>query len=187
MEETHDVTQLLRLAQQGDSAAREVLLERCYRELHSIAQRQASRERRLNTLQATALLNEAYLRLFGSSQMPWQNRAHFFAIAARQMRQVLVDYARNRTAAKRGGDVIQFSLEETDGARDFDPEQLLTVHHALERLEQFDPKLAHLVECKYFAGMTDEEIAEALGISFAQMRRDWSFARTWLKSKLESE
>ena len=185
LEETHDVTRLLGLAQQGDAAARGALLERCYRELYGIARRQASRERKHNTLQATALLHEAYLRLFGGDNLQWQNRAHFFAIASRLMRQVLVDYARNRGAEKRGGDVIQFSLDEGDGARDFQPDELLTVHVALEQLEQFDPHLARLVECKYFAGMTDDEIAEALNLSFAQVRRDWSFARTWLKSKLE--
>jgi RNA polymerase sigma factor (TIGR02999 family) len=187
VEETHEVTRLLSLAQQGDTKAREALLERCYQELHQIARRQAARERNHNTLQATALLNEAYLKLFGSENLRWQSRAHFFAIAARQMRQVLVDYARHRNAVKRGGDVIQLSLDEGDGAHSFDPDQLLTVNHSLEQLEQFDPHLARLVECKYFAGMTDEEIAEALNINFAQVRRDWSFARTWLKSKLEAK
>jgi RNA polymerase sigma factor (TIGR02999 family) len=182
--ETHEVTQLLQKAQQGDTSARDALLERCYRELHSIARRQAVRERHQNTLQPTALLHEAYLRLFGGEQMPWQNRAHFFAIAARQMRQVLVDYARTRGAQKRGGDRAHVSLEETDGAREFEPEQILFVHEALQRLEEFEPRLSRLVECKYFAGLTDEEIAEALGLSFAQVRRDWSFARSWLQAKL---
>jgi RNA polymerase sigma factor (TIGR02999 family) len=184
VDETHDVTRLLEQAQEGNATAREELLERCYRELHAIARRQAIREHKHNTLQATALLHEAYLRLFGNAQSKWQNRAHFFAIAARQMRQIMVDYSRNRSAEKRGGDVVQFSLDDGDGARDFDFDQLLTVHHALEQLESVDPRLVRVVECKYFAGMTDEEIAEGLGISFAQVRRDWSFARSWLKSKL---
>jgi RNA polymerase sigma factor (TIGR02999 family) len=184
-EQTHAVTQLLQQAQGGNVAARDQLMELVYRELHGMARKYAARERKGHSLQATALLHEVYLKLFGSGEPDLQNRSHFFAMAARHMRNVLVDYARQRLAGKRGGDVIRFSLEDGDGAREYDPDQLLAVHMALEKLEEFDSHLAHLVELKYFAGLTDQEIAGVLNINFAKLRRDWEFARTWLRGKIE--
>ena len=187
MDETHEITRLLGLARGGDREAQESLFERCYHELRVIARRQVARERRDHSLQATALLHEVYLKLFGSNNVDWQNRSQFYAIAATQMRRILVDYARNRKADKRGGDAIRFSLEDADGAGDFDPDQLLSVNRALDQLQEYDPHLARVVECKYFAGMKDEEIAETTGVSYAQVRRDWAFAKSWLKPRLESK
>lgn len=184
MDETHEITRLLGLACDGDRAARETLFERCYKELHVIARRQVARERQDHSLQATALLHEVYLKLFGSTSVDWQNRAQFYAIAATQMRRILVDYARSRKADKRGGEAIRFSLDDADGAADFDPDQMLNVNRALDQLQEYDPHLARVVECKYFAGMKDEEIAEATGVSYAQVRRDWTFAKSWLKPRL---
>ncbi|MEP7354914.1 MAG: ECF-type sigma factor [Acidobacteriota bacterium] len=184
LDQTKDVTRLLGLAQKGDIDAREALLDRCYQELHAMAQRQAARERQGHSLQATALLHEVYLKLFEGTPLELQNRKHFFAVASKQMRRVLVDYARSRSANKRGGDVVKFSLEDTDGAKEFDPDGLLEVNRVLEALAAYDPHLVKVVECKYFAGMTDKEIAETLGISFAQVRRDWEFASSWIKMKL---
>jgi RNA polymerase sigma factor (TIGR02999 family) len=183
----HDITQLLNLAQQGDNAARNVLFEQVYTELHRMAERHARHERANHTLRATALVNEVYLRLFGSNPINLQDRLHFFALCSRQMRLVLVDYARRHLAAKRGGDATTFVIEDFDAAQEFNPEELLSVHLALEQLEAFDEHLAHLVDMKFFAGLTDEETAQALGISFAQVRRDWEFARAWLQSKLQSK
>jgi RNA polymerase sigma factor (TIGR02999 family) len=185
-DQTHEITRLLGLAQKGNEDAREKLLERVYQELHGIARRYAARERDGNSLQATALLHEVYLKMFGTGDLKLADRTHFFAMAARQMRHVLVDYARKRKAEKRGGEAIKFSLEDVDGAREYDPDELLAVHVALEKLEAFDAHLAHLVELKYFAGLTDHEIADATGTSFAKLRRDWDFARTWLRNKMSA-
>jgi len=183
----HDITHLLNQAQKGDNAARDLLFEQVYGELHRMAERQSRRERANHTLRATALVNEVYMRLFGSSPINVQDRLHFFALCSRQMRLVLVDYARRHVAAKRGGDATTFVIEDFDAAQEFQPEELLTIHRALEQLEGFDEHLARLVDMKFFAGLTDHETAQALGISFAQVRRDWEFARAWLQSKLQSK
>jgi RNA polymerase sigma factor (TIGR02999 family) len=183
----HDITRLLNLAQHGDKAARDVLFQQVYGELHRMAERHARRERSNHTLRATALVNEVYLRLFGANPIAAQDRLHFFALCSRQMRLVLVDYARRHLAAKRGGEATTFVIEDFDAAQEFKPEELLGVHRALEQLEAFDEHLARLVDMKFFAGLTDHETAEALGISFAQVRRDWEFARAWLQSKLHSK
>ena len=184
----HDITRLLNLAQKGDDVARDALFEQVYGELHRMAERHASHERSNHTLRATALVNEVYLRLFGKTPVNAQDRLHFFALCSRQMRLVLVDYARRHVAAKRGGDATTFVLEDFDQdlgkAQEFKPEDLLSVHRALEQLEAFDPHLARLVDMKFFAGLTDEETAQALAINFAQVRRDWEVARAWLQRAL---
>ena len=180
----HEITRLLNLAQKGDAVARDALFEQVYGELHRIAERHARHERADHTLRATALVHEVYLRLFGSGHINAQDRLHFFALSSRQMRLVLVDYARRHLAAKRGGDATTFALENFDGAQEFKPEELINVHTALEQLEAFDAHLAKLVDMKFFGGLTDHEAAEALGISFAQIRRDWEFARAWLQRAL---
>jgi RNA polymerase sigma factor (TIGR02999 family) len=183
----HEITRLLNLAQKGDNAARDALFEQVYTELHAMAERHARRERADHTLRATALVNEVYLRLFGSAGINFEDRLHFFAVSSRQMRLVLVDYARRHLAAKRGGGAAAFAIEDFDGAQEFHPEELLSLNRALEQLEAFDPHLARLVDMKFFAGMTDQETAQALGINFAQLRRDWEFARAWLQKTLGAE
>jgi len=184
-EHPHEITALLRQAQAGDQSARDTLMERVYGELHRMADRFAQRERPGHTLQATALINEVYLRLFEGNRVRMEDRTHFFAMSARQMRRVLVDYARNRRAAKRGGGAEVFTLDDFDGAREMGIEELLAVDFALQDLEALEARLAHLVELKYFGGLTDQEIADALKLSFAQVRRDWDFARAWLRRRLE--
>jgi RNA polymerase sigma factor (TIGR02999 family) len=185
-DDPNEITNLLRQAQAGDDLARDAVMERLYGELHQMAQRYAHRERRGHTLQPTAIVNEVYIRLFGTGKVHLQDRAHFLAVSARQMRRVLVDYARGRNAAKRGAGVERFTLEDFDGPQEVGVEELLAVDLALEQLQQHDGYLAQLVELKYFGGLTDHEIAEALHVSFAQVRRDWAFARAWLRRRLES-
>ncbi len=159
-------------------------MEVVYGELHQIAARQMRRERGEHTLQATALVHETYLRLFGSEPIDWQNRAHFFAVAAQQLRRVLVDHARRGRSEKRGGGQIKFSLDEMDGPVVDRDERVLEIDQALARLESLDERAAKVVELRYFGGLSEKEAAEALGISVATLKRDWEFARTWLASQL---
>jgi RNA polymerase sigma factor (TIGR02999 family) len=135
-------------------------------------------------LQATALVHEVYLRLCGSEPIDWQNRAHFFAVAAQQLRRILVDYARRRRRGKRGGGVPEFSLDEADGPVVDRDDRLLALDEALTRLESLDERAAKVTELRYFGGLREKEAAEALGISVATLKRDWEFARTWLASQL---
>lgn len=173
------LTELLRLAQQGDANAGDEAARLVYRELRRLAEIQLSSERQNMTLQPTALVNEAYLRLLGQ-QSPWQNRAQFFGIAGRTMRRILVDHARRRSAIRR--DVRQtVSLDEAGAQPLADERHLLDVHDALERLEQIDPRQAQIVELRFFVGLTIDEIAEALGISTATVGREWALARRWLR------
>ncbi len=159
-------------------------MELVYGELHRIASRNMRRERGEHTLQTTALVHEAYLRLFGSDAITWQNRAHFYAVAARQMRRVLVDYARRVHSEKRGDGVVKLSLWESDGAAFEIDERLLAVDAALERLEPLDPRAAQIVELRFFGGLTEVEAAEALQVSVATLKRDWDFAKSWLAGQL---
>lgn len=142
------------------------------------------RERGEHTLQPTALVHETYLRLFGSEPIEWQNRAHFFAVAAQQLRRILVDHARRGQRAKRGGGQAKFSLDEYDGPVVYRNERVLEIDEALTRLESLDHRAARVVELRYFGGLSEKEAAEALGISLATLKRDWEFARTWLASQL---
>lgn len=179
-----DVTRLLQGWRAGDRQARDRLMERVYGELHRLARGHLSRERPGHTLQATALVHEAYFRLVDQKRVEWQNRAHFFAIAATCMRRVLVSYARQRRAAKRGGDALTLTLDEglaPAGQRDLD---LLALDDALSALAEIDPRQSRIVELRYFAGLTIEETAEALGISPATVKLDWKLARAWLHREL---
>jgi RNA polymerase sigma factor (TIGR02999 family) len=145
------------------------------------------RERPDHTLQPTALLNEAYLRLVSQENTDWQNRAHFFGVAARLMREILVDHARARQAGKRGGLIEKFPLNEV---HDFSPaksRELVELDDALRSLEKLDSKLARIVELRFFAGLTVEETAEVLGISPRTVKRDWSIARAWLRGELSGK
>jgi RNA polymerase sigma factor (TIGR02999 family) len=175
-----DLTVLLNRMQTGDKEAGDRAVGLVYDELHRIASREMRRERDGHTLQTTALIHEAYLRLAGPNRIAIQNREHFFAIASRQMRRILVDHARESAAQRRGGGAIHVDL---DGVRIGAPEtdaDLLLLDDALDELEKLDPRAARIVEFRYFGGYTDEEVAEVLGISFTTVRRDWEFARSWL-------
>jgi len=182
-----DVTQLLQNWSLGDRSAGEDLMAAVYAELHSQAARAMGREAPEHTLQATALVSEAYLRLIDQRRVQWRNRAHFFGVAAQLMRRILVDHARGRLAEKRGGGVRQLTLSNVDAARD-EPNDagvdVLTLHEALERLAALDPDQARIVELRYFGGMTIEDTAEALGVSAATVKRDWAVARAWLRREL---
>jgi RNA polymerase sigma factor (TIGR02999 family) len=183
-EDTHKITVLLQEWRAGKQNAANRLMELVYGELHRLAAGQMRRERGEHTLQATALVHETYLRLCGSEPIDWQNRAHFFAVAAQQLRRVLVDYARRRQSQKRGGGQIRFALEEGDGPVVSRDERLVAIDEALTRLEAMDDRAARVIELRFFGGLSEKEAAEALGISVATLKRDWEFARTWIASQL---
>ena len=176
-----DFTRLLRQWSGGDREALDRLVPFIYDELHRIAERQFRRERPDNTLQPTALVNELYLRLIKQSGVSWQNRSQFFGISAKIMRQVLVDRARERNAGKRGGGKYVLDLTDIgdvpDNAGTLD---LLALDQALDRLASFDPDQERIVEMKFFAGLSIEETAEAIGISPATVKREWALAKAWL-------
>lgn len=175
-----DVTQLLGAWQAGEEEAFEQLVEVVYEELHEIASRQLTGERPDHTLQATGLVHEAYLRLAGHDRARWHGRLHFFAVAARVMRRVLVDHARGRKSLKRGGHLRKISLTSGVEVSGEGPEDLLEVDEALSRLEELDPELSQVVELRFFAGFTHREVAELLGVSVPTIVRRWRTARGWL-------
>jgi RNA polymerase sigma factor (TIGR02999 family) len=157
-----------------------------YDELRGIASRQLRGERPDHTLETTALVHEAYVKLVGLDRISWQNRAHFLAVASQAMRRVLVDYAVSRRAEKRGGVRRKVSLDGIDDPGQAQPvETLIALDTALHRLEQIDPRLSRVVECRYFGGMSVEEAADALHVSPATIKRDWSVARAWLNRELQ--
>lgn len=179
-----NVTEMLQDWRNGDQAALEKLLPVVYDELRRQAARYLRRERPGHTLQTTALIHEAYLRLINQENVAWQNRAHFYAIAARLMRQILVDHARKRQAAKRGGSDIKLPLEEAmviSPERDID---LVALDGALTRLAAFDEQQSRIVELRYFSGLSVEETAEVLGISTRTVKRDWNVAKAWLRQQI---
>jgi RNA polymerase sigma factor (TIGR02999 family) len=181
-----DVTRLLDAWSGGDRSALDRLLPLVYHELRQVARRRLESEREGHTLQATALVHEAYVRLAGGD-LQWQNRAHFFALAATAMRRILVDHARSRAADKRGGDAEVLSLDRTGidpTAREGDVIELLALDQALEALAAQDPRKARVIEAHVFAGLTQRETAEALGISPATVERDLRLARAWLARAL---
>lgn len=180
-----EVTRLLQELGHGDRALDE-LLAVVYDELRNVARHQLSSERSDHTLQPTALVHEAYLKLSGLDRMQWHNRAQFFAVAARAMRRVLVDHALARRAVKRGGGQTPAPLEEAAFVASGDGEQIIALHEALSDLERAEPRLARVVECRYFAGLNVEETAEALEISTATVKRDWAVARAWLHRELSA-
>lgn len=182
-----DVTQLLADWRGGDRAALARLLPAVHGELKKIARGYLARERPGHTLQPTALVNEAYLRLVDQNRVEWASRSHFFAIAATQMRRILVSYARRRAADKRGAGERAVTLVDAIAAAGPREVDLLALDQALGRLEGIDPRQARVVELRYFAGLTIEETAEALGISTATVKLDWSLARAWLYRELGGE
>lgn len=179
-----NVTQLLRAFSRGDEAALNDLVPLVYDSLHRVAQKQLRAERRDHTLSPTALVHEAYLELARLGDIEWEDRRHFFAAAAQTMRHILVDYAVQRKAQKRGGDWEKVPLENVILTSAKDIEDVLTLNQALKRLEEIDERLVRLVECRYFAGLTIEETARVLDISEATVSRDWTRARAWLNREL---
>lgn len=179
-ESGRDLTGLLRAWGAGDRAALDRLTPLVYRELHDIARRAMHREKPGGSLQATALVNEAFLRLVDATGVRWQDRAHFFAISAQMMRRILVDAARARGAAKRGGPAVTLQLDEALDAAPERDRELVALDDGLEALAEFDPRKAKVVELRYFGGLSVAETAEALGISPQSVLRDWKLARAWL-------
>lgn len=176
------ITQLLQDASEGDKEASERLIRVVYADLHRLASRYLSGERPGHILQTTALVNETYFRLFGGEPLKMNNRAHFFAIAATQMRRILVDDARSRRARKRDG--IQIELDEAFHVSSGKDAEIVALDDALKALEEEYPENAKVVELRFFGGYTNEEVAEILEQSVAKVRRDWEFARAWLYDKL---
>jgi RNA polymerase sigma factor (TIGR02999 family) len=181
---TQDVTRLLFDMRQGVPGADTKLLAIVYRELRRIAGQCFRNERHDHTLQPTALVHEAYLRLAGPGGVDWQNRSHFFAVAAQTMRRILVDYARSRNAGKRGGPQVRLDIPEALMISDERSEQVLQLDEALSRLAAFDPRQSKVVEMRFFGGLKEEEIAEVLGVSARTVKRDWSMARAWLLGEM---
>jgi RNA polymerase sigma factor (TIGR02999 family) len=184
--ETRPLTTLLAGWREGDKAAGSELVAAVYQELRRVAERYMRAERPDHTLQPTALVNELFLKLLDQQPVDWQNRAHFFAVAAGQLRRILVNYARDRQAQKRGGKRVKVGLTEVNGLAEPREQDLLELNDALERLEQVDSRAARVIELRFFAGLTDAEAAEALGISPATLKRDWAFGRAWLLRNLQS-
>jgi RNA polymerase sigma factor (TIGR02999 family) len=181
-----EVTTLLTQVGSRGPAAVDRLMAILYDELRGIASRQLRGERPDHTLETTALVHEAYVKLVGLDRISWQNRAHFLAVASQAMRRVLVDYAVSRRAEKRGGVRRKVSLDGIDDPGQAHPvETLIALDTALHRLEQIDPRLSRVVECRYFGGMSVEEAADALHVSPATIKRDWSVARAWLNRELQ--
>lgn len=179
-----DITELLNRLADGDQQAAAEIVPLVYKELHRIAVRRLRHERPDHTLQATALVHEAYMKLSAQRGARWQNRAQFFAVASQAMRRILVDYARTQQRTKRGGKQLRVTLEEVCVMSPRMSEEILAVDESLTRLEKVDPRQAQVVELRYFSGLTTEEAAEALGISAKTITREWNVARAWLYSNL---
>src|SRR6187549_25433 len=182
-----DVTQLLGEWSGGDEGALAKLVPLVQPELHRLAHHYMSRERAGHTLQTTAILNEAYLRLVDDTKPVWQGRSHFIAAAAQLMRRIMVDHARERHSLKRGGGALKVTLDEAALVTETRSEELLALDEALENLAAFDPRMSKIVEMRYFGGLSTEEIAEVLKIHPNTVMRDWSAAKAWLYAALSRE
>ena len=177
---SQSITQLLIEWRDGDQTALDRLIPLVHQELRRLAHHYLKRERPEHTLQTTALVNEAYLKLVDHKDMHWQNRAHFFAVAAQAMRRILVDHARSRDAIKRGRGVAVITLDEAAAIADTQAADLLALNDALDQLTLLDARKSRIVELRYFGGMTVEEVAEVLGLSPTTVNREWQSAKTWL-------
>ena len=175
-----DVTRLLINWTNGDKKSLEALMPLVYGELHRLAKRYLRRERSDHTLQSTALVHEAYLRMVDQKGMQWQNRAHFFAVAAQMIRRILVDHARTHNAEKRGGGALKLELDEAIGVPQRRDLNLVALDDAMNTLAEMDPQQGRIVELRFFGGLSIEETAEVLGISPATVKRDWAVAKAWL-------
>ena len=182
----HRVTQLLQQWSHGDDSALAELTPLVYEELRRLAHHYMEGQSPNHTLQTTALVNEAYLRLADQTNPRWQNRAHFVAVAARAMRQIVVDYARSQRSQKRGGVALKVELDEVAILSPEQSKEIVELHEALERLDTLDSRKARVVELKFFGGLNYDEIAEVLKIARRTARRDWEFARIWLYRELHS-
>jgi RNA polymerase sigma factor (TIGR02999 family) len=180
----HQVTQWLRQAANGDAQAEIQLLEALYRDLHQIATRQLRQERKDHTLQPTALVHEAYVRLLRGGRVAWNDRIHFLAVASKAMRRILVDHARRRTTAKRGSGVVTVELTDVAMPTPHSPERVLAVDRALSKLALVEPRQARIVELKFFAGLIDDEVAALLEVSPRTIKREWAAAKAFLYGEL---
>ncbi|MEW6364632.1 MAG: sigma-70 family RNA polymerase sigma factor [Acidobacteriota bacterium] len=181
---SHEFTLALNAWVKGDQSALKELMPVVYDELRRIARRQLRSERPHHTLQATALVNEVYLRLVGQEYLSWESRAHFFGIAAETMRRILVDYARTRRRAKRGGGDSHVTLDTMAASAEQRGVDVIALDDALKSLAVFDPRQSRIVELRFFGGLNNGEIAEVLGISVATVKREWTMARAWLHEQL---
>lgn len=179
------VTRLLAELTGGNQDVVNALLPLVYDELHRVAENQLRRERQNHTLNATALVHEAYLKLVDQSRVSWQNRAHFLGVAAQAMRRILINYAHQRRALKRGGDLIATTFDDDLVPRETRADQLLDLDEALKRLKSLSERQAAVVEYRFFGGLTHQEVAEVLRVSVPTVRRDWRLARAWLSRELE--
>jgi RNA polymerase sigma factor (TIGR02999 family) len=184
MEPSANLTQLLELWSQGDPLALEQLVPLVYSELHRLAQRYMAGERPGHTLQTTALVNEAYLRLAGSANKSWESRTQFFGVCAQVMRHILVDWARSRQAAKRGGNVALLELDDALAATAQPGADLVAIDDTLKALAEIDPRKSRVVELRFFGGLSAQETAEVLKVSVESVHRDWKLARSWLRREL---
>jgi RNA polymerase sigma-70 factor, ECF subfamily len=185
--EQSNVTALLNRMRSGDREAGDRVAGLVYEELHRIASREMRHEREGHTLQTTALVHEAYMRLAGSQSLEIQNRGHFFAVASQQMRRILVDHARSNSAQRRGGVAIRVDLDKLQVAAAERSIDVILLDESLRELERLEPRAAKVVELRYFGGYTDKEVVEALGVSLATVRREWEFARSWLFDKMQGK
>jgi len=187
-EDPSRITTLLNDLRAGNESARDELVTLVYPELRRIAAGYIRQERHDHTLRTTGLVHEMYLRLFGTANVDWRSRAHFFAAVARQMRQILVDYARARDAQKRPDPRLRISLDDVgaEAATDAHGEEVVALDEALSRLETVDPRASRVVELRYFTGLSERETAEAMGLSLSTLKRDWNFAKAWLHDALQS-
>lgn len=183
---SHQVTQLLQEWSEGDESAFARLMPLVHDELHRLAHQHMRRESAGHVLQTSALINEAYLRLVDQPQIRWQDRAHFFGIAARLMRHILVDEARKRNAAKRGGSFIQVPLDEANMVVQEQAANVAALDDALQKLETIDERQGKIVELRFFGGLSIEETANVLKVSPGTVMRDWTFARAWLRNQMTS-
>ncbi len=181
------VTALLNRMRSGDREAGDEVAELVYEELHRIASREMRHEREGHTLQTTALVHEAYMRLAGAESLEIQNRGHFFAVASQQMRRILVDHARSSGAQRRGGYAIKMDLDKLQIAAAERSIDVILLDESLRELERLEPRAAKVVELRYFGGYTDKEVVEALGVSLATVRREWEFARSWLFDHMQGK
>jgi RNA polymerase sigma-70 factor, ECF subfamily len=183
-QEPADITQLLKDVREGSPDAEARLMPLVYEELHRIAHAYMRKERPDHTLQTTALVHEAYLKLIGVREVDWVDRSHFFAVAAQLMRRILVDYARARRASKRGGALQMMPLDGAMPISDESLEFILSIHEALDRLAEFDARQARVVELRFFAGLSVDETARVIGVSSRTIKRDWDLAQSWLYKEL---
>jgi RNA polymerase sigma-70 factor (ECF subfamily) len=187
MTSSNEVTDLLIAWGNGDQSARDELMPLVYAELHRLAHHYMVQERPSHTLQTSGLVNEAFLRLVDQREVRWQNRGHFFGIAAEMMRRVLVDYARNRQYMKRGGNAKQVSLDEALIISDQRSDEVVALDEALKNLSEFDLRKSKIVELRFFCGLSIEETAEILNVSPGTVKRDWMLAKAWLRREMVEE